>query len=316
MSRIIPPGGRLTLVQGQPLMSADVTSTVLWFAPYDGGASYPNLDATLTWQDVSYTASHIDPVGASVSCTNLVAGSSYDVFGLAGGSIGFGPAWVAPDDASRRLLRYDGIKVNSVPLAIGGVTVPQYQATYLGSVHCSVGGQLTAHFSNGQDRKFEVWTAYGCNQTEIVLKVVDALASGVWVPTNEYKNQNWVPFNNDPTNRATPFTGEQTPVDVMYHQNMFINSGLGGPSGLLAQIGWDGVAVGFTEVNSSDQQNMASALGGSAHYVNPTSNGPHTATMLCAAANTPTSVEFSGVAGTANPDYTESNQVMFVRYWG
>lgn len=313
--QILPPAGRLTLVAAHPLMTADVTSQTLWYAPYDSGNSYPNLDGSLTWQNVVYTASPTDQVGASISCAGLVAGNSYDVFGLANGSIGFGPAWTASDDASRGLIRYGGIKVNSAPLTVSGASVPQYQATWLGSVHCSVSGQLTAHFNYGQDRKFEVWTAYAQNQVDIVLHVGETLNSGVFVPTNSYQGHNFLPFNGDATNRANVFTGAPTLVDVTYHQNMFINSAVAGPSGAIAEIEWNGLPVGFQECFSSDTATMESTTSGAARYMNSCALGLNIATMTVACANHPTSTVFSGVAGVTN-EYAEANQVMLVRYRG
>lgn len=320
MARIIPPGGRLTLVQGQPLMPADVTSATVWYAPYDGGDSYPNLDSALTWQVVPYTASPIDSVGASLSCrSKWSAGQSYDVFGLAGGIIGTGPAWPASDDASRNLIRYNGIKVNNTTLMIdlsstSNILVSRHQATYLGSIHCSVTGQLTANFSNGQDRKFEVWTAYSCNQVHIVQHVSQTIASGTWTPTNKYQN-GFVPYNNDPTNRANIFTGDLTLVDVTYHQNMFVNSSVGGPSGAIAVIGWNGILAGHGECFSSDTPYIAGSNTGAAHYSNSAAIGLNVVTMLCACVNAPNTVLFSGGNAGISSLY-EGNQVMFARYLG
>jgi hypothetical protein len=310
------PGGRITLVSGQPLMSADVTSATLWYAPYNSD-TFPVFDGS-AWQQVTFSSSPSDQVGPSLSCgSKWSAGTSRDVFGLANGMICTGPAWPAPDDISRNLIRYNGVKVNSAAMtldtsATASVSVPQYQATWLGSIHNSVAGQLSYLASYGQDRKCEIWTAYDWNQVDIVLHVGVVLPTGVWVPTNQYPA--WAPFNNDAMNRGTPFTGAPTLVDNTYYQSAFINSQYGA-SGLISVVGWDGVGLGYWNKFSSDLTNMASSISGEARYLAEHSVGVHTATMFVAKVNTPKSTAWSGAP---NPPWThpEFNQEMLIRYRG
>lgn len=313
------PGGRLTLVSGQPIMSADVTSATLWYAPYNSD-SYPALDATLAWQTVRFSPSPIDQVGASMAGgAKWTAGSSRDIFGTATGAICSGPAWPAADRASRLLVRYNGIDVNSATLtcdtsASASVSCPQYQCTYLGSINSSVAGQLTAQFTFGQNRKFEVWTAYNWNQVDITLHVGYVIPTTV--PTNQYPN--WQPFNNDALNRANVFTGLPTAVDVAYHQNFFVNSSVGGPTGVIALVGWDGVDLGFHAIATSDTSTMASTIGGVARYINSSAVGLHAATMMVAKANAANSTVFGGVTIGPPNNYTsmEGNSVLYAKYKG
>lgn len=312
---IMPPRGRLTLVPGTPEMTADVTSPSVWYAPYGGGDSFPVLDGTLTWQSVRYTASAMDQVGAVLTGgAKWTAGSSRDIFGTSTGAICSGPAWPASDRIARLLIKYNGIDINSAALtcdtsATTSVPCPQYQCTYLGSINSSVSGQLTAQFSYGQNRKFEIWTAYAWNQIGIALHVGFIIPT--IVPTNQYPA--WVPFNNDALNRANVFTGMPTLVDVVYHQNSFVNSG-SGPAGTIAVVGWNGMSVGHATVNSSDTSTVAGSVGGVAEYVNPAAVGLNTATMFVAKANAATSTLFGGVASAGFSP--EANSVLFAKYKG
>lgn len=312
------PGGRLTLVSGKSEMSADVTSSTLWYAPYNTD-TFPVLDSGLAWQMVQFSSGPTDQIGASMAGgSRWAAGTSRDVFGLVDGTICTGPAWPASDDASRQLVRYNGVKVNSAALlcdlsATSSVTAPQYQATWLGSIHSSVAGQLTVHFGYGQNRKFEVWTAYAWNQVDIVLRVGDTSGMVQYNPANQYPA--WQAFNNDPLNRGNPFTGAPTLVDVSYYQSAFINTKSGaGASGFIALVGWDGVGVGYYNKQSSDNTQMQDGVAGAARYSNSNSVGIHTATMLIAKANGLGTTVW-GAAPSPWP-FPNINQEMLVHYKG
>jgi hypothetical protein len=148
------PGGRLTLASGKAVMDADTTSTTLFYAPYNSD-TFPVLDGSLVWQIKTFSTSPTDQVGASMAGgARWAAGSSRDVFGSISGTICSGPAWPAPDLPSRKLVRYNGVLVNSIAVACdtsasASISCPQFQCTYLGSINSSVAGQLTAQFSYG-----------------------------------------------------------------------------------------------------------------------------------------------------------------------
>jgi len=309
------PGGRLTLVQGQPEMSADVTSPTIWYAPY-GGDTFPKFDGA-SWGLATFLSGPTDQIGPSLSCGSKWAIGSYDIFGLASGQIASGPKWTAPDLANRGLTRFAGRLVNTAPVTLdvsnsASVVVPAYQAFYLGSINVSVAGQLTAHFSLGQNRKFEIWNAF--NKAPIVHRVVDtSIAAGYYNPTNQYPA--WQPFNNNPLNRGNPFTGLQSLVDVQYHQSCFVNSAVSGPSGILSLVGWNGVAVGYYGKSSSDTNSMSSGFSTTAHYSDSCAVGLNTATMFVAKGNASTSSLFSGAPNPPWP-YPDINQLMLVSYQG
>ena len=312
-------GGRLTLSPGQPIMTSDISSTTLYYAPYTSDG-YLILNSSLNWVMLLFSSGPTDQIGASMSGgSKWAAGTSRDIFGTFTGAICSGPAWSSSDLPSRSLTRYNGVMVNAATLtcdtsASVSVPCPQYQCTYLGSITNSITGQLEADFSYGQTRKFEVWNAY--NQIDNILQV------GVVLPSS-YKPQNiwpnFQPFNNDANNRANVFTGLLTVVDVTYHQNMYTNAQMS-PSALASVVLWDGTDLGSTCLNSSDLASVLGAHSCVAHYFNAGVLGSHTATMGVAAANSPTSSMYAG-NGAANgvpvPPYSaESNLIMYVRFKG
>jgi len=315
------PGGRLTLVSGKAVMDADTTSTTLFYAPYNSD-TFPVLDGSLVWQIKTFTTSPTDQVGASMAGgAKWAAGSSRDVFGSISGTICSGPAWPASDLPSRKMVRYNGVLVNSIAVtcdtsASASISCPQFQCTYLGSINSSVAGQLTAQFSYGTDRKFEVWTAYAQNQINITLHV--GLIGGDYIPSNQYAaaspNAGFLPFNNNTTVRANVFTGLPTHVDVAFHESAFINS-LSGPSGTLAAIGWNGVVSGYWTINSSDNNLEADSAGGVARYSNSAAVGLNTAGMYIAKANTATSTIRGGAS---SPPWTtkELNSCLLATFKG
>lgn len=75
--------GRLTLISGQPVISSDVTSQTLWYAPFSG-KTIPTYTAGV-WTLKSFTASSTDQVGLALvlgGSSNWAAGSDHDVFGI------------------------------------------------------------------------------------------------------------------------------------------------------------------------------------------------------------------------------------------
>jgi hypothetical protein len=77
--------------------------------------------------------------------------------------------------SARRLAWVDGVPVNdtSMTARINGtttITVPQYSGSLLGTIHVNTGaaGSLTAHFSQGPNRAFDVWNYW--NRKHITLR--------------------------------------------------------------------------------------------------------------------------------------------------
>lgn len=74
---IAAPGGRLTLVSGQPAMTADAISSTVWYTP-DVSDTAEVFDGT-NMTPVRFTASATDQVGLALDASFLAAGAAADV---------------------------------------------------------------------------------------------------------------------------------------------------------------------------------------------------------------------------------------------
>lgn len=228
------PGGRLTIVSGQPEMeqNADYSSPVLFYAPYMS-SKIPIFDG-VSWAAPEFSGS-LDPVGLTLAGgAKWAANTPRDVFVIMGETspiLATGPAWPAPNTTARKLIRRDGLWVNSEPMtldtsATDSVSVDAYRATFIGSINPATTGTLTATFTSGKNRRCDVWSAY--NQVDIVLSAGCPQASPtlpvVWSPTNQYLTAGFVAFNNDTNNAGSWFTGLPQHIDAEYSQWTFVNT--------------------------------------------------------------------------------------------
>lgn len=241
------PGGRLTLASGKPVMSSDVVGvTELFYTPY-AGDTVPLFDGT-AWSDVQFSEMSIarfDP-------------GAYDIFAVTG------PALVAEPWGAIRPTRLNGILVDAA------------NRTYLGSVLVDANGHLNAHFSYGQNRRWDVWNAY--HRQRVLLKAGDPRppgANGVkyapyWGPGN------FGASNNDPGNSLTVFIGlAEEPVRAIYRQAFFLNTTIGGAGTKYANaVGW-GLVNGPVLLppglcgaeNTIDIGTLAASYVGAAEYI-------------------------------------------------
>lgn len=204
------PQGRLTPTSGVPVISTSVIGgTAVYYTPYNGKyvAVYDGSQSNLQGFDeltLTLSASH-------------VLNSIYDVFAFMDSGtlrIGTGPAWtgIAPGSGARGsgagtsdLLRANGLLVNANAMSAvrnGASTysVPQFQATYLGSIWIDgTAGQITCHTSYGQNRKWSIWNAY--NRAPIYLKCGDPTSSWAYT-TNTLR-----PANGSASNKLSVFQG-------------------------------------------------------------------------------------------------------------
>lgn len=312
------PAGRLTLVQGKPVMPAqDVTSGTVWYA----GGSVPILNASLTWNTYPLSADPLDTTGlAFTGGAKLAAGTQRDMWVTLDGvpALCAGPAWPATDFASRKLVARSGLYVNSDVFtcdtsASASISVGQYRATWVGSINIAAAGQLQAIFSYGQNRRIDVWNAY--NQVDLLLSVGNPgppNASAIWTPSNQYPN--WLAWGGNVNNRAYVFTGKPTDVDSRYMQSGFIDS-RGGPNAHFAVILWNGTISGTLGVVSSDATNVIGSFSIEAQHVARDQVGVNIVTMAGAGANTLSGITVYG--GTTIPGRAVDGQsVMRVRYKG
>lgn len=286
--------GRLTLQAGASKPTTDqIGKSMLWYSPVKG-ATVPVIQSGV-WSDVRFLSSPTDQNGWQIN-TAILATGKYHVYATASGLL-VGSAW---SDPAIELTRYDGIIVRSGT-----------QETWLGSINVTA-GMLSCHLSMGQDRHWDVYN--GRNREEIRLRVM-ADADVFYCPSNQYPA--WQPFNNNVLNRANVFTGAPEAVDAEYCANSFIDT-MHGAYGIINVVGWNGVASGTWDNNSSDNVQKCDACGGIARYTNPNAVGLNTATMFIAAAHN--SENFLSAAygsfPTAHPTNPELNCQMIAAWRG
>lgn len=315
------PGGRLTLVSGQPEMpqTADYTSATLYYAPFISD-TIPLFDGT-AWISHKFTASDFDTVGLSMAGgAAWTAGSKRDVFvTLVDGLpvLCTGPAWIADDTASRGLVRRNGLWVNAASMACDvGIVVAANQATWVGSINIgATPGTLNATFTLGQQRRCDVWNAY--NQREILLGVGQPPVSGAlvqWKPSNQYPA--YQAFNNNPDNCGHYFTGLPQNIECRYNQRGFVDSLNYGICAALVTICKDTIpnAVGWLSAFTADDSASANGVAMQALFEDRSSVGAHKVFMTAANANGTDGITLWGMYPAGTPQ--GSAQTMWIKYQG
>lgn len=266
-----PPQGYLGLVgaSGNIIQTGDTTSTSVFYTPFVGNQipvwngsafaerTFPELTLTLT--------------GAAHSANGI-----YDVFifnNAGTPAIVTGPAWATPTAGAgnrgggagtTQILPVNGIYVNQfIIVGTNGAStfnIPAFQATYVGSIYIdTVAGQVTAHRTFGQNRKFGVWNAY--NQQTIYLKAGDSTASWGY-NTNTIRASNNIPAAwsstvcNFPTGTACNGLVVFSGLPVQAYDVRVAQSGLLIPDGASApasQFSRVGIGVNSTTVFSGRQ---------------------------------------------------------------
>jgi hypothetical protein len=262
------PQGRLTLTSGAPVMSADVSAgVVVLYEPYVGNL-IPIYNGTTM---VPTTFSALQLSLHSSHATNTI----YDVFVFSNNgvvTIATGPAWSTSTAGAgargtgagtTQLSRVGGLWTNAVQITgrSGSITytIGANLATYVGSIYIDgSAGQISAHLSYGQNRKFGVWNAY--NRKRIVMLAGDSTAS--W--TN---NTNTVRQSNGATgNKLTVFCGlPEEHVDITFTQATGQSTGaVDRPS---HAIGWNSTTtVSGTRAGGYDAGNGGSKISTTATY--------------------------------------------------
>jgi len=188
---ILAPQGRLTLTSGTPVMTSSATAAqTLYYAPYNG-QNIPIYNGTQQ-RPYQFTSGPTDTVGLSLALAasaSWAANTVYDVFvALSGGVpvLGTGPAWSSATarSAAGSIGLYDGLLVNSnasaMTLRTGAsttISVPQYQATYVGTIltNASTAGEIDFTFgtaaSGGGAARLGVWNQY--NRVDVATTVTD-----------------------------------------------------------------------------------------------------------------------------------------------
>lgn len=272
-------------------------------------APVPTVDVVAS-SALHYTDGETD---AQLSTSSLAANTSYDVYDLLTQSVSIA---TAPFGSS---VVHGGKRVNGT--AFTGCA--QYACIYLGAVITDASGKINQQISYGQNRRWDVWNFY--NQIDVRLQVGEpATGSNIWVNCTSTLCPQYPAFsalNGHTANNGTVFTGLSTLVEVDFHESGFVNS-TSGPTALIAAIGWDTATVGncgYYRVNSHDDTYAEQGVGGEAFCLQRNVVGPHTVTMLIAAANGLGSTFAGGYIPNAwggqqmQPDISS---VMWIKYKG
>ena len=225
----VQPQGRLTLTSGAPVMNADVSAAAaVYYTPAIGNLC-PIYNGSL-FQMRSFAELTLTLQANS----NYAASAIYDCFIFdSSGTVtfGIGPAWSTATAGSgargtgagtTELQKINGIWTNKVQITARNAgstyTVAANQGTYVGSIFMDASnGQVSAHVTYGQSRKWGLWNAY--NRQPIALKAGDGTAS--WT----YTSATFRPSNNSTANSLTVFAGlPEESFDVEFFQAMSASS--------------------------------------------------------------------------------------------
>lgn len=229
--------GRLTPMPGQEIPPAgDITTNTLYYEPLGlsltGGATKWPANAA---RDVFLTP-------MNVLCSNSAPWPN-----------------LHPTDTQRGIApaatggKYNSSIISCDDSATTFVTCAVMQCRLLGSIYNSVAGQLTVTFSEGMDRKLEIWNAE--NQIPIVLKVTSDIPQNdyTWCaasnmctfcntpstpnpadpgyicqgePVHWYISglQRWQLFLGKAQIRARFISGDRQPVSILYHQGFWMDA--------------------------------------------------------------------------------------------
>lgn len=325
------PGGRLTLVSSQPVMKSgsDYSSATLYYAPFESD-KIPLFDGT-SWGSREFTSGPLDSVGASMTGGSAWAiNTSRDVFLTVFDDVVrlvTGPVWPSEALSDRGLVRRNGLFVNagSIVLDLSAVeqtTVPEHQATYVGSISIgATAGLLKATFAIGQNRTCDVWNFY--HQQPIKIGVgcppVPPSIAVVWSPSNLYTVTGFLPFNNDAKNCGDYFTGMPQDVESRYLQRAFLdtlNKGLGAVVTAICKNTYSNVK-GTWGTFTSDVANLAVGVTVAAEFVDLGTVGRQRVYMAAANANDtgPIAVTLWGLVNVSGRS-PEDTHVMWIKYQG
>jgi hypothetical protein len=168
LAAIIPPGGRLTLTSGVPVMTADVAAaTTIYYTPYNGN-NVPVYNGTV------FVPFAFAELSLALNATAHLANTNYDLFvwnNAGTPQLVSGPAWSSATARASALALLSGIQTNAASMAgiasgNTAVTVPVNQGTYVGTFRTlAVAGQTQimmnpAPASGGNAPSIYLWNMY------------------------------------------------------------------------------------------------------------------------------------------------------------
>lgn len=217
---------------------------------------------------------------------------------------------------------YDVYQNNGVLTTSSYALANHSNPNWVGSFSMSVAGQLTtrndlcAGGSNG-GCKWELYNGFNQRPAQMVLITQEQNLS--YCPTNPASAP--VPFNNNPNNNASVFTGEPETIELLYHQRGYINT-TNGSYGVLNFIGVDigqpsaQLTVGTAGCGSRDAPTgpygTAAFAGCFSHAVLKDMIGSHSYFMMIGAAKNsngcPGNLNVVNSANTPGVGYTPDDQ--------
>lgn len=237
-----PPGGRLTLTTGTPVLTANVTAaTSVFYTPYKG-SSYPSYDGT-TWSNrpISELTLALDSNAAHTGYQQ--SGKNFDLclYNDNGTDrLVSLPAWTSDTARASSLAFLNGILTNSGSVtakydtSASTLTIAANRCTYVGVMRASANGQTQmnanpAAASGGGNAQLLLWNYYNRVVTEAV-----SIENNSWT----YATSTWRSADNNANNRVSVIVG-QNEDSVYAHWQVPASNGSAAASIPAAGIGLD-----------------------------------------------------------------------------
>lgn len=283
-------GGRLTLVTGTPVLSADVTAiTSVFFALYNG-------NQTLIYNGTAFVGTVHGELTQTLadntkSPAAAAANSVYDMFVWDdAGTVRCtrGPVWTNATTRAMALARVNGILTNGAAITNGPAI---NRGTYVGTIATDATSDLNMMFApaaaaGGAANRLDVWNMY--NQQEFSSVNLDSTAS--W----NYSTTTWRAKNNNANNGIIFVQGQ--PQIVKSLASMCTSST--NAQGLCVAWGLDSVAAPFgNSAINVIPSHVANKFASADYAMNPLiAEGRHVLTPLEISANTGTTTWQNNVA--------------------
>ena len=235
----VGPTGRLTLITGTPVMTADATGTVIYYTPYAGAR-------VQIYDGVAFVPFAFAQLTATTTTTNQVANGVYDLFVFSNSgtvTLGFGPAWTSATSrgtgaGTTQLQLTQGLWTNQQTITLtNGATAYSPKApglaTYVGTVAITAAaGQMAMQFKpspavGGNNTWLGVWNAYN----RVTVRSRSAENQNFW----DYPTQTYRAVNGSNNNRINWVDGlQQSQIIAQYNQIAGLSN-----AGAYGAVAWD-----------------------------------------------------------------------------
>jgi hypothetical protein len=158
-SQIPPPGGRLTLTSGTPVLQVETLGTTVYYTPY-AGLYLPIWNGT-DWEVFTFLEMSQTLADTTKSPAATVANKNYDLFAWNDAGtlrISRGPAWTDDTTRAAGLFRVGGVLLNIPAITNGPASA---RGTYLGTIRTNAANQVEwdpgGIGAGGDDAVFGIW---------------------------------------------------------------------------------------------------------------------------------------------------------------